>query len=107
MAIAVAIISGNSVTRASVAKDEIENALRQQIPICNRFFHDIDKRDRADEGGATVAEPDLVGMSGQPDVDRKDPELLQELQDTLLSAKRNADDQHVDTRKTRELNQER
>lgn len=85
------------------AEEDVEAALGNGVPIGNRLVEDVEHGDIADMGVAARAETQIVGVGGEPDVDRQDPELLQKLQNALLRRQRQRDDQHVDARQAREL----
>ena len=57
---------------------------------------DVEHRHIADVGIGARAEPQLVGVRGEPDVDRQHPQLLQHLQDAVFRRDRQREDHQVD-----------
>ena len=90
---------------AEQAEDDVEGALGDRIPVVDRLVENVEHRHRADVGIGARAEPQLVGVRRQPDVDRQHPELLQQRQHARLGGQRQRHDQHVDARDAGELDQ--
>src|SRR6516164_7525025 len=66
------------------ADNLVEQPLHDHVPVGNRLVEHIQHGHAADIGIGARAIPQLVGMRGQPDIDRQHPQLFQHLQDAAF-----------------------
>ena len=96
MAIATASITGDSAISASSADDLVEQPFHHDVPIGDRAVENVEHRHVADIGIGAGTEPQLVGVRGEPDIDRQHPELFQHLQDAAFRRDRQREDHEID-----------
>ena len=87
------------------ADDPVEQPFHHHVPVGDRAVEHVDHRHAADVGIGARAELQLVGVGGEPDVDRQHPQLLQHLQDAAFRRDRQREDHQVDAGAARELDQ--
>ena len=67
------------------AEEDVEAALGHRIPVGDRAVENVEKGRGAHIGIGARAEAQAVGVCGEPDVERKHPELLEKLENAILS----------------------
>jgi hypothetical protein len=77
MAIAVPIMTGQN-GNGEQREEDVEDPLGNRIPVGDRPVEDVEHRHGTDVGIGAGTEPELVGVRGEADVERQDPELLQQ-----------------------------
>ena len=102
---ATASITGDSDDKAQGADDLVEGGFDEHIPIGDRLVENVDHRHVADIGIGAGPEAQLVGMRGEPDVDRQHPELAQHLQQALLRRNRQGENDEIEPRAPGEFDQ--
>ncbi len=68
------------------AEGDVEQPLRDGIPVPDRFVENVKHRHLADVGIGTRAKAQLVGMRRNADIDREHPKLSQKLENACLGA---------------------
>ena len=87
------------------ADDTVEGRLDDHVPVGDRLVEDVEHRHRADPRIGARAEPQLVGVGGQANVDRQNPELAQHLEDAFFRRDRQGEDDEIDARAAREFHE--
>ena len=91
--------------QCEAADDLVEQPFHHDVPVGDRAVEHVEHRHRADVGVGARAEPQLVGVRREADVDRQHPELLEHLQDARLGRDRQREDHEVDAGAAREFDE--
>ena len=78
------------------ADDVVEQPLHHQVPVGDRRLEHVEGRHLAEIGIGAGTEAQLVGVGGQPDVDRQHPQLLQHFENARLRRDRQREQHEID-----------
>ena len=78
------------------ADDMVEQPLHHQVPVGDRRLEHVERGHLAEIGIGAGPEAQLVGVGGEPDIDRQHPQLLQHLEDAGLRRDRQRKQHEVD-----------
>ena len=87
---------GDKADQRERADDLVEQPFHHDVPVRDRPVEHVEHRHVADIGIGARPEPQLVGVRGQPDVDRQHPKLLEHLQDAAFRRDRQREDHEID-----------
>src|SRR6185437_3273813 len=83
--------------------DVVEQPFHHQVPVGDRRFEHVEGRNLAKVGIGAGAKAQLVGVRGQPDIDRQHPELLQHLENPDFRRNRQGKQHEIDAGAAGEL----
>ena len=96
---------GSASYKHDAANDFIEQPFYYYVPIGDRPIVHVNERNIADIGVGLRTKLELVGVSGEPDVKRQNPQFLQHLQNPGFRRDRQRKNHEINARAPAELQQ--